>query len=250
MKTKNILAALVLLLVCASTCTILISCSKDDTEENGPSGTSSNGSANSHKYVDLGLPSGTLWATCNVGASKPEEYGDYFAWGETKPKSEYSKETYVFFGGYKSGNRIVLMKYCTNNNYGPVDNKNILEPEDDAATANWGEGWKTPSPTQLEELIDENNTTTEHTSINSVNGLKITSRRNGESVFLPAAGAYRYDSDSGSSKLYGEGTRGYYLSRMIASRNTEVIMLFSHSIDVNYDTSRWDGQSVRPVREK
>ena len=92
-----------------------------------------------HEWVDLGLPSGTLWATCNVGASKPEEYGDYFAWGETEPKDEYCWSTYLHCkGDYNS-----LTKYCHQYDYGYngfTDNLTELEPADDAATANWGSG--------------------------------------------------------------------------------------------------------------
>jgi len=245
MKARDILSALLLLLVCAGTCAVS-SCSKNDAEENEPAEYKSDGSSNGHMYVDLALPSGTLWATCNVGANRPEEYGSYFAWGETKPKDKYSLETYVFFGGYKSNGRLVLLKYCTDSGYGSVDGKNELEPEDDAATANWGKKWQTPSKEQLEELIDENNITTEWTTLNGVNGLKIISRRNGKSVFLPAAGI----NESGSTSLYVEYKMGYYMSRM-SKKNTEMYVLFADDTPkVDYDTWRWEGHSVRPVRKQ
>ena len=92
-----------------------------------------------HEYVDLGLPSGTLWATCNVGASKPEEYGDYYAWGETEPKEVYDWSTYRWC----NGGRTSLTKYNTKSSYGIVDNKTELELEDDAAYVNWGPSWHT-----------------------------------------------------------------------------------------------------------
>ena len=98
-----------------------------------------------HAYVDLGLPSGTLWATCNVGASSPEEYGDYFAWGETEPKNDYNWSTYK----YCKGSSTTMTKYCTSSSYGTVDNKTELEPSDDAATVNWGSNWQMPSLEQL-----------------------------------------------------------------------------------------------------
>ena len=104
-----------------------------------------------HEWIDLDLPSGTLWATCNVGAKVPESHGDYFAWGETKPKSIYSWSTYAFCNS--KANR--LTKYCTNSNYGDngfTDSLTELLPEDDAATANWGEPWQTPDPAQLAGL--------------------------------------------------------------------------------------------------
>lgn len=93
---------------------------------------------NEHEWVDLGLPSGTLWATCNVGADTPEGFGDYFAWGETAPKDDYSWETYRWCNGYFN----TMTKYCTNGSYGTVDNRTELDPEDDAAYVNWGSSWR------------------------------------------------------------------------------------------------------------
>ena len=110
-----------------------------------------------HDYVDLGLPSKTLWATMNIGATKPEQVGGYFAWGETKPKQNYTWETYKF---YKKDTSKPLMqqdrmtKYCTTDHDGVVDNKIELEAMDDAATQNWGAGWRMPSEKQWDELCD------------------------------------------------------------------------------------------------
>ena len=133
MKTKSLWSALLLMAVCVGSVSIS-SCSKDVSEENKPvdntggdPGSNSDGKTgftHGHEWVDLGLQSGTLWATCNVGASNPEEYGSYFAWGETKTKSEYTPETY-FDSQYE--------KYR-------FDGRTELRPEDDAATANWGNG--------------------------------------------------------------------------------------------------------------
>lgn len=120
-----------------------------------------------HEYVDLGLPSGTLWATCNVGANAPEEYGDYFAWGEIQPKDYYDESTYQYcIGSYNT-----LTKYCNNSSYGYngfTDNLTTLQPEDDAATANWGAGWRMPTKGEWEELY--NNTTCTWTTQNNVSG--------------------------------------------------------------------------------
>ena len=140
--------------------------------------------AETHEWVDLGLPSGTLWATCNVGASKPEEYGDYFAWGETKPKSDYSWSTYK----YCKGSIDTMTKYCTNNSLGTVDNKTELEPSDDATTANWGSEWQMPSLEQCKELYNSSYTTTTWTTMNGVEGRMITSNSNGNSVFFAGSG--------------------------------------------------------------
>ena len=135
-------------------------------------------------YVDLGLPSGLLWATCNVGAETPEEYGDYFAWGETTPKDDYTWSNYQ----HCNGSRNALTKYCNNASCGYegfTDNLTTLMPEDDAATANWGNGWRMPTKEEFEELY--NNTTYTWTQQNGVNG-KLFTASNGNSLFLPAAG--------------------------------------------------------------
>ncbi|MCQ2319676.1 MAG: hypothetical protein MJZ90_12290 [Bacteroidales bacterium] len=103
-----------------------------------------------HEYVDLGLPSGLLWATCNVGADSPEDYGDYFAWGETETKSDYDWDTYKWCNGSYN----TLTKYNTKSSYGTVDNKTTLELSDDAARANWGGSWRMPTEAEFQELIN------------------------------------------------------------------------------------------------
>ena len=148
------------------------------------------GSANGHEWVDLGLPSGTLWATCNVGASKPEGYGSYFAWGETKPQSSntYNWNTYKYANGTTRDDP-KLTKYCSQSKYGDngfTDDLTTLQSGDDPATANWGSGWRTPSKSQWDEL--KSNTVNQWTTKNGVAGRLFTSKKNGQSVFLPAAG--------------------------------------------------------------
>lgn len=192
------------------------------------------GTIDGRDYVDLGLPSGTLWATCNVGASKPEEYGDYFAWGETTKKSDYSWSTY--FDIDDNGN--TLKKYHINGGL------TELQPTDDAATANWGSGWQMPSIDQIQELYNSSNTTTELTTQNGVNGLKITSKSNDNSIFLPAAG-YR----DGTSLGYA-GSMGNYWSRSLNTSNSyyaNYLNFYSDRIVWHY-SYRYCGQSVRPVR--
>ena len=195
-----------------------------------------------HEYVDLGLPSGTLWATCNVGASKPEKYGDYFAWGETEPKSDYSWSTYK----YCKGTKTTMSKYCTNSDYGTVDNKKELEPSDDAATANWDSEWQMPSLEQCAELFNSNYTTTTWTTLNGKYGRKITSKSNGNSIFLPAAG-FRFGTSLGNA-----GSYGYYWSRSLDAGNSgSAYYLNFSSNDFNkYSYSRYCGKSVRPVLVK
>ena len=188
------------------------------------------GGGDEHAYVDLGLPSGLLWATCNVGANAPEEYGDYFAWGETSPKDTYNWSTYQHYNGSD------LTKYTGS------DGLTTLEPSDDAATANWGNGWRIPTEAEWQELRD--NTTVTWTQQNGVNGRLFTAA-NGNSLFLPAAG-YRYGSslnDAGgwgdfwSSSLYTDGPLSAWL-----------FYFDSGYYGMGYD-GRYFGFTVRPVRE-
>ena len=197
--------------------------------------------ANGHGYVDLGLPSGTLWATCNVGATKPEEYGDYFAWGETKPKSIYDWTTYKFV----NGDIDKLTKYCDNSDWGNngfTDNLTSLESGDDAATANWGSDWCMPTKEQWKELLE--NTTDEWTMQNGVKGRLFTSKKNGKSLFLPAAG-YRW-----VGHLDHVGSYGYYWSSSLYAGNPYDAWVFyftsdRYRVNVSY---RYGGRSVRAVR--
>ena len=140
----------------------------------------------SRAYVDLGLS--VKWATCNVGANSPEEYGDYFAWGETKPKDSYKWSTYKWCNGSKDK----LTKYCKESYYGRVDNKTVLDLVDDAAHVNLGGAWRMPTKEEIRELKD--NCTWTWTTQNGVNGYLVTSKKNDNSIFLPAAG-YRSGSD-------------------------------------------------------
>ena len=147
--------------------------------------TSSGGGSGEYEYVDLCLPSGTLWATCNLGANSPEEYGDYFAWGETETKNVYNWNTYKWC---ISGNCEQLNKYCTISDYGYngfTDNLTILDVLDDAAAANWSDGWTMPTDAQWQELFDH--TTHIWTTQGGVPGRLFTAN-NGASLFLPAAG--------------------------------------------------------------
>ena len=224
MKTKNVWMFLLLLATCFVGSSVFCSCSKED-----------------HDYVDLGLPSGTLWATCNVGANSPEEYGNYFAWGETEPKSDYSWSTYKYF---KSPEEIIT-KYCTSNDEDIVDNKTELEPSDDAATVNWGSGWQMPIYEQFDELFDSSYTATTWTTLNGVSGYEITSKSNGNSIFLPAVG-WRSD-----TSIINAGSHGnYWLRSFHTIYNAYAFFLYfdSRNILTDGDVERYYGQSVRPVR--
>ncbi len=195
---------------------------------------------NGYAYVDLGLPSGTLWATCNVGADSPEDYGDYFAWGEVNGydsgKSSFSWSTYK----YCNGSVDYMTKYCTNSDYGKVDNKTELELADDAARANWGGSWRMPSREQFRELCNE--CTWTWTTLNDVNGFKVSSTKNSNYIFLPAAG-YR------GLGLNDVSSRGYYWSRSLSSTSDCARILRSHLdyVTSSSSNSRCNGYSVRPV---
>ena len=199
-----------------------------------------------HEYVDLGLPSGTLWATCNVGANSPEEYGDYFAWGEVTPKEVYNWSTYQWC----NGSMYSLTKYNTNNRLGIVDNKTVLEPEDDAASVNWGPSWCTPTEEQQKELYEKCSWV--RTKVNGVNGFRVIGP-NGNALFLPAAG---YCSDS---SLEAPGSYGSYWSRSCYTSNGISTNAFS-AADMGFNWTEWStylngsyhfryyGHSVRAVR--
>ncbi len=194
-----------------------------------------NGTENGHEYVDLGLS--VKWATCNVGASKREEYGDYFAWGETEPKSTYNLSTYKWC----NGSSYTLTKYCTNSSYGTVDNKTQLELSDDAAAVNWGGSWRMPTDAELTELRE--NCTWTWTTQNGVYGYKVTSKSNGNSIFLPAAGYLNGDA------LYNAGSYGLYWSSSLSTDNPySAWCVSSGSGYVNRgNDGRFIGLTVRPV---
>ena len=181
-----------------------------------------NGQINGHEYVDLGLPSGLKWATCNVGASLPSEYGNYYAWGEIEPKENYTQENCLTWGqeiGDISGN-----------------------PQYDAARANWGGTWRMPTKSEFEELIEE--CEWEWTSEGENRGYRVTGT-NGNSIFLPAAG-YRH-----GTSLYDAGSIGYYWSSTPYESNTQYAYFLDFFSD-NHDTywyGRYRGRSVRPVSE-
>jgi hypothetical protein len=190
---------------------------------------------NGHKYVDLGLS--VKWATCNVGSDSPEDYGDYFAWGETKPKSVYDWSTYKWCKGSKT----TMTKYCTDRDYGTVDNKTQLDLSDDAAHVNWGGSWRMPTYKEFNELREKCSWT--WTTENGVKGYKVVSKTNGNSIFLPAAG-YRF-----SSSLGDAGSRGYCWSSSLGTGSPDGAgFVYFGSSDVGWSNDgRCYGQSVRPV---
>ena len=206
-----------------------------------------------HEYVDLGLS--VKWATCNVGADKPEDYGDYYAWGELTPKESYTWENYRFRTSGDDEGTVKLSKYTSmiytsvfDANIGNyiADNKTQLDPEDDVAHVKWGGDWRLPTNEEMNELIDS--CTWTWTTVNGVNGCLVTSNRpgyNDRSIFLPATGKYGFETSNKSA-----GTWGHYWSNSVnkdqSSYNAGVLAIGSGYAAVKI-TFRAHGQSVRPV---
>ena len=207
------------------------------------------GTENGHEWVDLGLPSGTKWAACNVGAATPEGYGNYYAWGETETKSTYGWNTYkwataTYDAGYDEWDLETLTKYNTKSSYGTVDNKTVLDPEDDAARANWGGAWRMPTDAEWTELRTNCTWTwTDDYNGTGVAGRIVTSNTNGNAIFLPAAG-YRDDGDLLNAGNYGD----YWSSSLNADYPYYAWLVYFCSDVVGGSYSgRYFGLSVRPV---
>ena len=182
---------------------------------------------NGHEYVDLGLS--VKWATCNVGADNPWDYGDYFAWGETKPKSDYSWDTY--FDTSNGG------KTFTKYGIGKIT---VLVAEDDAATSNWGAAWRMPTDEEFEELLALDKQWVENYNGSGINGLTFTG--NGNTIFLPAAGA------KNGKFCDGYQSTGNYLSSCLKNISENAFCVYFYHADASLDYGYRDrGFSVRPV---
>ena len=190
------------------------------------------GYINGYAYVDLGLPSGLKWATYNVGASSPEDYGDYYAWGETEIKSEYTEDNSLTYG----------LEISELEAQGYIDADGNLTPSHDAATSNWGGSWRMPTKAELEELDDK--CTWIWTTQGGKKGCKVIGP-NGNSIFLPAAGRC-----NGSSLYLAGEYVGYWGSTPSESSSYSA---FSLALDSSVSQVGWhgrdDGRSVRPVSE-
>ncbi len=203
------------------------------------------GIVDGHEYVDFNLPSGTLWATCNVGAETPESFGNYYAWGETGNKLMFNWEHYK----YANDTYMKLTKYCTNRscgNEGFVDGLIALQNGDDAASISWGGNWHMPSKEQWDELLQ--NTTNKWTVQNGVTGRLFTAS-NGVSLFLPAVGTHF------ESVYTGEKVIGLYWSRSLNSVYPFCAWYFDFNSSGCYirdhsGSGRANGFSIRPVCEK
>lgn len=197
---------------------------------------------NGHGFVDLGLS--VLWATCNVGANKPEDYGDYFSWGETSTKINFSLINYIYYnrkGGFYKYNEWDISHY----------NMTKLEPSDDAASVNWGGSWRMPDNTEWQEL--KNNCKFIWTKHNGVKGCEVFGP-NGNSIFLPAAGGYYYDND----KIRYKGKRcQYWLSDLTLTIGKGPYSFqirddkhFGSALPITERHNRHEGFTIRPVCPK
>ena len=206
-----------------------------DSDQSQATASSTTGTHNGHEWIDLGLS--VKWATCNVGASSPSDYGSYFAWGETSPKSEYTWSNLKYCNDTTGDS---FSKY-NQDQAGTKDNKTTLELGDDAARSNWGGSWRMPTISEFQELKD--NCTWTWTTQNGKNGYKVVSKSNGNSIFLPAAG-YRYGtslSNAGSYGYYWSGSLGESLS--YGARG----LYFDSDYHGTRNSRRRYGRSVRPV---
>lgn len=199
-----------------------------------------------HEWVDLGLPSHTKWATSNIGANNPEEYGNYYAWGELRTRSSYTWTTYRF----SNDDGTLLRKYNTDLECGHPDNLTELTADDDVAFQEWGEGWTMPTASQIKELIAE--CEWEWTSINGIMGCIVRSKKNSNSIFLPAAGR------KSDTKIKDDTVLGFYWSKSMFSlgENHTWMPKYASALKVytlgavHVDYSRCYGISVRAVRTK
>ncbi len=205
----------------------MTSCNNDEPEVN------KGFTAQGHEYVDLGLPSGVCWATCNIGASSPYEFGSYFAWGETTAKNDFSWDNYKYCDGTNN---------CTK--YSTSDGKTILEPGDDAAIANWGTKWRMPTKEEFAEL-GECCTWEWKNDFNDVNGYLVTGP-NGNSIFLPAAG-YNMGVDKGVFLWYW-CTSVY--TTYFNNENAYALMAVDFCKYDNFSYDRCYGLPIRPVMDK
>lgn len=198
--------------------------------------------SNGYEYVDLGLPSGTLWATCNVGAKKPSDYGLYFQWGDTQgytkeqvgPESGKKAFTWIDYKWNPSGDGQTFTKYNAKNS--------ALELEDDAAHINMGGEWHMPTPAQIQELLD--NTTSEWTTKNGVNGMTFTSKNDeSNSIFIPAVGCAWYGS------IHRKVKYGFIWSSMVGRNFNDACQYLYFSPEDAYlsISNRFDGFTVRGV---
>lgn len=219
------------------------SCQKDENNTNGSGNDGgTQGTISTDEWVDMDLPSGLMWASCNVGANAPEGYGNYYAWAETTTKEQYDWSTYNYCITEPDGDGnpyfVGLTKYNTLEEFGDIDNLTTLEAMDDAATMTLGNGARTPTNVEWQELLD--NTTSEWTTLNGVRGCKFTAS-NGNALFLPAAG-FRCLSDHSPDGV------AYWSSTLNVEHPDYALIFYADNSFYVGGSDRYNGHTVRAVR--
>lgn len=245
----------------------MVSCKKDSASDNngGNGGGNGGGGTNGHEYVDLGLPSGTMWATCNIGANTPQDEGDLFAWGETETKNEFIKDNYKYYVsmvsetawlqsymGYNFSHeyqRPCYSKYDDDYVNPPV--APVLDSSDDAAIVNWGNGWRIPTDDAWRELFSNCYLTPLITGAGTFKGIVFTSIINNNTMFLPSSDYWTNDLGDMVDSVYRDGRYYYYrsgwepISWFINSNTTTFI---NNNLLPGHQIRRYEGVSIRPVR--
>ncbi len=193
-----------------------------------------------HKYVDMGFPSGTQWATCNVGANHVAEYGGYYSWGEVETKESYERNFYKWY----DVKEFQLTKYTE------TDKLTEVQPADDVAAVKWGGLWRMPTKAEVTELINEDNCTWNYTKVKNpageeIVGYVLTSKFNGNSIFLPLAGRYN------DVTLQGQGETGQYWTSTLGGDAYWAVPMVLYPDYFFFTTtySRYNGMPIRPVRK-
>lgn len=228
---KNYYFSLSLLMV-LMTVLALVACHDDDDEVKADQSYTSCPDNNHPHLIDLGLPSGTKWACCNMGASSPEKYGVYYAWGEKGVKNKYSWDNYIY--------RVPDGTYPESFDIG----SDIAGTQYDVAHAKWKGDWRMPTKAQCDELRD--NCSYRWTKMNDVNGFKFISKTNGGTIFLPATG-YRL-----GDKIFNEDTNGHYWTSTLYKSNTSEAYSFLIWPDhpITSEAVRYGGHCIRPVLKR
>lgn len=222
-------------LLAALSVIVLPSCKTSEPEMKGDKDNVMGVSPKGLEPVDLGLPSQIKWANINLGATAPEEFGDYFSWAEVQPKKEYSWGTYKWCKGAQD----TMTKYCTASFQGTVDHLTALLPGDDAANANWGNGWRVPGIDDFNELL--NNCTWIWTTLGGNIGYRIVGP-NGNSIFLPAAGSME------GTRLVNAGHVSGYWTDALYDDSNDAFVLSYHTTSLEMSSyQRYTGLSIRPV---
>lgn len=202
------------------------------------------GQQDGHDYVDLGLPSGKIWATCNIGANQPTEYGTYFAWGETSPKNQFEWENYKYSNG-EAESRVKMTKYCSHSRKGEIDNKQVLELDDDAAAANWQGKWRTPTKEEWEELLNSCNwewvKDYNHQGFDMKKG---TSKANGNTIYFPFSGYY-----NGTTFVKNESEFWTVNQKTDNGLDAFYVRMLTHNQNV-HNGPRKQGMAIRAVANK